>query len=244
MAKHRLYAFALAATASIALPTISWADTVATYNLNQAQCSGTGCGEAAGFSFGTVTLDINSAGTGATITYDLTTGAFHDPGIDASAAFALTGVSSFSVTTDSTGTPPTGTPYSWTDTTGSVGMDGTGTFPDGVICSGNLTCGTELIVTITGSGLAQSLSTGGNGGFFAAIDVYNLINTTSSTCRADGGTYNSDKGTCALTGAVGTSLATPLPGALALFGSVLFGGLGVSSWRKRRRGRSTVSVLA
>lgn len=242
MAKHRLFALAFAAMASIALPTISWADTVATYNLNQAQCSGTGCGEAAGFSFGTVTVDINSAGTGATITYDLTTGAFHDPGIDASAAFALTGVSSFSVTTDSTGTPPTGTPYHWTDTTGSVGMDGTGTFPDGVICSGNLTCGTELIVTIAGSGLTRSLSTGGNGGFFASVDIYNLITTSADTCERDNGNYTDGK--CAITGAVGTSLATPLPGALALFGSVLFGGLGVSSWRKRRRGRSTVSVLA
>jgi hypothetical protein len=38
-------------------------------------------------------------------------------------------------------------------------------------------------------------------------------------------------------------VATPLPGALALFGSVLVGGLGVSGWRKRR-GRGAVSLMA
>jgi hypothetical protein len=35
----------------------------------------------------------------------------------------------------------------------------------------------------------------------------------------------------------------PLPGAFAMFGTVLFGGLVVSSWRKRRGPRSAVSVL-
>jgi hypothetical protein len=38
-------------------------------------------------------------------------------------------------------------------------------------------------------------------------------------------------------------LPTPLPGALALFGSVLFGGLGISSLRKRRD-RCSTSVIA
>jgi hypothetical protein len=37
--------------------------------------------------------------------------------------------------------------------------------------------------------------------------------------------------------------ATPLPGALILFGSVLFGGLGVSMWRKQNH-RGPVSVMA
>jgi hypothetical protein len=41
-----------------------------------------------------------------------------------------------------------------------------------------------------------------------------------------------------------TVTTTPLPGALALFGSVLFGGIGVSTWRKRRGGRRAISVLA
>ncbi len=41
----------------------------------------------------------------------------------------------------------------------------------------------------------------------------------------------------------GTVTATPLPGAFVLFGTVLFGGLGASQWRKGNRARST-SVLA
>lgn len=35
----------------------------------------------------------------------------------------------------------------------------------------------------------------------------------------------------------------PLPGAFALFGSVLFGGIGVAKWRKRRD-RGPVSVIS
>ena len=38
--------------------------------------------------------------------------------------------------------------------------------------------------------------------------------------------------------------STPLPGALALFGSVLFGGIGMSTWRKRRSNRGVVSLIA
>jgi hypothetical protein len=41
-----------------------------------------------------------------------------------------------------------------------------------------------------------------------------------------------------------TVATTPIPGAFALFGSVLFGGIGVSTWRKRRGGRSAISILA
>lgn len=41
----------------------------------------------------------------------------------------------------------------------------------------------------------------------------------------------------------GVPSSTPLPGAFGLFGSVLFGGLGVSRWRKRRA-RGPVSVMA
>ncbi len=40
-----------------------------------------------------------------------------------------------------------------------------------------------------------------------------------------------------------TPSATPLPGALALFGSVLLGGLGAAKWRKRHN-RRAISVMA
>jgi hypothetical protein len=38
--------------------------------------------------------------------------------------------------------------------------------------------------------------------------------------------------------------AVPLPGTVALFGSVLAGGLGMSAWRNRRRSAGAISVLA
>jgi hypothetical protein len=44
-------------------------------------------------------------------------------------------------------------------------------------------------------------------------------------------------------GAIFSFNGTPLPGAFLLFGTVLAGGLGVSSWRKRRE-RGPVSVMA
>jgi hypothetical protein len=40
------------------------------------------------------------------------------------------------------------------------------------------------------------------------------------------------------------SSVTPVPGAFVLFGSVLLGGFGVSSWRRRRGPQSSCSVLA
>jgi hypothetical protein len=39
-------------------------------------------------------------------------------------------------------------------------------------------------------------------------------------------------------------VTAPLPGAFALFGSVLVGGLGLSTWRRSRSRRSTTSVLS
>jgi hypothetical protein len=41
-----------------------------------------------------------------------------------------------------------------------------------------------------------------------------------------------------------SAVATPLPGVIFLFGSVLFGGLGMSARKARRRARGAVSLLA
>jgi hypothetical protein len=241
----RALAIALATAASVVLPTISHADTIIDYNLNQAQCGGTGCGEVAGFSFGTVVLDIATGGSSATITYNLTTGLFHDPGVDASAAAAMTGVTSWSVTSDSEAL--SNVLYTWANVT-NPGMDGAGTFTLGDQCTdtskSSNTCGSHLGISVIGSSLASALSTGGNGGFFAAVDLVNTFASSSTTCANDSGTFAD--GICTVTGVVATSLAlaTPVPGALALFGSVLFGGLGLSTWRKRRGGRRAISVLA
>jgi hypothetical protein len=55
----------------------------------------------------------------------------------------------------------------------------------------------------------------------------------------------SDAGPGSFLGLARSAVATPLPGAVFLFGSVLFGGLGMSARRaRRRRNRGAVSLLA
>jgi hypothetical protein len=234
----------VATATSACLITASRADTITSYNLNVAQCSGNGCGEPAGYNFGTVVVDISSDQTSATITYDLTTGLFKDPpgGIEAGATFDMTGVTGVTVTSYST--PPAGTTYTWAPVASPVSMDGAGIFTNGLSCtssSGN-TCGTDLVLTVTGSNLATALSTFANGGFFAAVDIINTV-TTQTTAANCSSSYDSGTGMCTttFTGVVADAVATPLPSALALFGSVLFGGLGLSKWRSRR---GPVSVMA
>jgi len=212
---------------SLAAPSAAGASTVNTYDLNTAQCSGTGCGEVQGFNFGTVTTNLNDTKTVLTYTFDLTTGLFHEQagsGIQATAAFDVTGTGiSFSETSNnSTGT--------WTDVTGSVKMDGGGTWAQGVACSvsGN-TCGNQLVVTFTGTNLAvASIS-----GFGAAIDISNSGNTGVIDAVLENQTGNGPP-----------PAELPIPGAVWLFGSVLAGAGGLKKWRKRRDGASQNSLPA
>lgn len=231
---NRALAMAAATAVSMAMSTVGRADTIIDYNLNQAQCGGSGCGEPAGTSFGTVHVDIASNGLSATITFDLTTGLFHagSNGLT-SAVFDMTGATLWSGTSSPA--------FTWSADGPGVMEDGLGTFAEGVRCTtGNTSCGDNLVITVSGIALATALS---SQNFFAGVDIWNVITDTAAQCSGIG-TYNSSAGTCTITGAVGTSLAaTPLPGAFALFGSVLFGGLGVSAWRKRR-GRSVASIIA
>jgi len=203
------------------------ADTISAYNLNQAQCSGTGCGEPAGFNFGTVGVDINGAGTSATITYNLTTGTFHQGSSGlTTAVFDMTGVTSWSETS--------GGGFTWAVQTGPVHEDGLGNFAQGERCTAGSAqqCGTNLVINVSGTGLATALSTGN---FFAGVDIFNVVSSTSNAC---GGTFSD--GRCTYTGAVGTSLVTtPVPPALALLASVF--GLGFFGLRRRRR-TSNVAV--
>jgi hypothetical protein len=218
--------FGLAFGASIA-----HADTITTYDLNKAQCSGSGCGEPTGFNFGSVTVDINAAGTSATITYNLTTGLFHEHtggGSLTTAVFDMTGVTSWSETSASSGT--------WTPTT-SPNADGLGSFTQGENCnssSGN-TCGTNLVLTVLGTNLATAVN---GSGFFGGVDILNVVQLSSTACSAAGGSYSG--GNCTITGMVGTSLAqTPLPAALPLFAGGL-GALGLFGWRRKRKTRSVL----
>lgn len=104
--------------------------------------------------------------------------------------------------------------------------------------------------TILGQPGAGGLYTNANGSiagngphnpFFWETGSFDILapGVTASTA-VTGATFSF--GTVAGNDVPGVS-STPLPGAFALFGSVLFGGLGVSRWRKRRA-RGPVSVIA
>jgi hypothetical protein len=89
--------------------------------------------------------------------------------------------------------------------------------------------------TATWTSASDVLTANSNGALVAAhIAACTLV---SGACNEAAGALAT--GYTANTGAVNT----PLPGALALFGSVLVGGLGLTSWRKRRS-RGPVSVIA
>jgi hypothetical protein len=200
------------------------ADTITDYNLNQAQCGGSGCGEPAGFNFGTVVVDVNAAGTSATITYNLTTGTFHEGSNGlTTAVFDMTGVTSWSETS--------GGGFTWA-VQASPSEDGLGTFPQGERCTVgvNHQCGTNLVITAIGTNLATALN---SSNFFAGVDIFNVVSSTADACR---GSFSG--GLCTYTGAVGTSLVTtPLPPALALLASVF----GLGFFRLRRRAISGVA---
>jgi hypothetical protein len=195
------------------------ADTITDYNLNQAQCGGSGCGEPAGFNFGTVVVDINTAGTSATITYNLTTGTFHEGSNGlTTAVFDMAGVTSWSETS--------GGGFTWA-VQANPSEDGLGTFPQGERCTAgvNHQCGTNLVITAIGTNLATALN---SNNFFAGVDIFNVVSSTADACR---GSFSG--GLCTYTGAVGTSLvATPVPPALALLASVF--GLGFFRLQRRR----------
>jgi hypothetical protein len=80
----------------------------------------------------------------------------------------------------------------------------------------------------TWASAADVLAANANGSL-AAAHVF----VTSSPANVNNGAL--------ATGFASNGIETPLPGALALFGSVLFGGLGAATWRRRRRG--SISVL-
>jgi hypothetical protein len=131
------------------------------------------------------------------------------------------------------------TPIYLTNTPGQV--DGWGNFNlslnfhDGYAYATN-----QVTFTIDGSAgewtsAADVLAANGNGAEAAAhIFVCNTAGATScdSSIKAPATGYAANGG-----------INTPLPGAMALFGSVLFGGIGISQWRKRRQ-RGPVSVIA
>ena len=83
-----------------------------------------------------------------------------------------------------------------------------------------------------------ALSGAGSSGFLAG-----LSSTLDCAAGAPAACEPSDAGRASFLGLARSAVATPLPGAIFLFGSVLFGGLGMSARRARRRNRGAVSLL-
>jgi hypothetical protein len=213
----------VAAAAGLALPAVGHA---ATLNV---VCSGSTCTSTG--SFGTVTA--SGGGTSLTYTFTITNGG--DLHGDNSGLDTLLMDVGGTITSASA----TGGGFTWTDDT-SIKGDGLGSSNFDLAfaatgCGTGGNCGTTATVTILGSGLVADSFTLNGFTILAGADLTCVPNGTNVCTNVTG--FN--------TGAVGATLtATPLPGAALLFGSVLFGGLGVSNWRKRRSGGSTTSVLA
>ena len=86
----------------------------------------------------------------------------------------------------------------------------------------------------------QAALNGGSSGFLAG-----LSSTIGCAAGAPAACGESDAAPSSFLGLARSAVAAPLPGAIFLFGSVLFGGLGMSARRaRRRRNRGAVSLLA
>jgi hypothetical protein len=207
--------------------------TTLSYSLTLDDCSG-GCGSAP---FGTVTVTSISS---TEVSVDLTLAAgevFATGGAGDALLFDISGDPSITITGLTSGFTATSTASGK-----STHADGTGTWEYWIDCT---SCGSgtspptnsgplDFDVTVAGGITPASFIQNGDSLYFAT-DI-------GSGCSG------SPLGSCGNTGDVAapsiTPLSpTPLPGALVLFGTVLFGGLGVSKWRKRRD-RGPISALA
>jgi hypothetical protein len=89
----------------------------------------------------------------------------------------------------------------------------------------------------------------GNAGFNltaaeqAALKASGSSGSLVPSCGAPAACEPSNAGPGLFLGLARSAVATPLPGAIFLFGSVLFGGLGMSARKARRRSRGAVSLL-
>ena len=83
-----------------------------------------------------------------------------------------------------------------------------------------------------------ALNASASSGFLAGQSTLGCAADAPATCRPSGASPNS------FLGLARSAVATPLPGVIFLFGSVLFGGLGMSARKARRRNRGAVSLLA
>jgi hypothetical protein len=200
-----------------------------TQSLTVSSCCGSGpFGTVSGSGFGTGTVTL-------TVTLTQAGTQFISGGQDAVFAFTVDEAVTIAA---SSNTLATGWTQVGTGAGATVHMDGTGFFGGGTTHAGNggsNPLGTILTVTVTdtdGDNLAASDFVTNSNGFLFAADIAQNCSATTGTCAGPTGIVGN-----------GGGVVTPLPGAAALFGSVLFGGLGISTWRKRRS-RGPASIIA
>ena len=232
---HTLVALAVAGAALAGGP--AWADT---FNFTSCDASGSTCQgtNIAAPGFGSVTL--TQAGANVDFTVSLINGnRFVETGAGGGALFLFNDTIAGSTVTTiaSAPTSPAGGLSGFTNVSGGIMADGTGTFTAEVLCTvasdcngGSANTMTSLTFVVTNATVAALETANANGNIFVS-DL--LCGAAQTQCTG-------------LTGPVDVDMrpsTVPLPGAAMLFGSVLFGGLGVSRWRKRRA-RGPVSVIA
>ena len=169
--------------------------------------------------YGSVTITGLGTST-ADITFNLSVGTIADPA-DGSVVFDITGATSGSILSGS-GWGPVVVNGSQQIDAGEPGGSSFGVFPDGASCNNFNGCGSSVEIQVKGTDLTLASI----GGYFAAIDTQNTVCTESyyGYCFQ----YNTENG------AVAQALsATPLPGALPLFGTVI--GAGFLGFRRRRK---------
>lgn len=94
-------------------------------------------------------------------------------------------------------------------------------------------------LTAAEQAMSNGTATPASSGFLAGLSsTFGCTAGAVKTCGPSGAVSGS------FFGIAQSAIATPLPGALFLFGSVLLGGLGMSARRVRRRNRGAVSLLA
>jgi len=205
----------LLSAALLAVPSTSQASVIIeTFDLTSDHCTGGCLGGASG---GTITVTDN--GTGSLI-FDVTLASgiqFVDTGFDADFGFNLSGITSITYSGITSGFAPSPSPPGTNpQVTGSLMMDGTGTFDFGLACTA---CGTggsnpqsgPLDFTISATGLdITDLTTSrpngngdGGGGQFFAVDVLGNGNT--------GAIDASSISSSSTTGGPQTSSGSPLP---------------------------------
>jgi hypothetical protein len=226
-----LAGFAAVIASVVAISGVGHASTVETFTFTQNDCS-KGCTTP----FGSVVVTDNGTGSLLFQTTLLGSNVFIGSGFDASFAFNLATGSSYA------GLSYTGEPAAFSPVSGTLHVNALGYFTNGLDVSPNGfnggAGGQTLWFTLsdTANNLRLDSLVGNTGGFFFGADIQSGVLGNSGAVGALAGLIKPPNETPLAT--------TPIPGALALFGSVLFGGSGFAFWRKRRSQPNGLALIA